>query len=206
MAEVFFFIAAIGAIAGAIGTVSLRNPFYCVLALVFHLLSLAALFLLLRAEFVAASQVIVYAGAVMVLYVFVVAYIGGADQPLAGPAGPGLKVASGLFAGVLFVELAIAVLGSGLKAIDSQGAPYQAGFGTPAEIGTMFLTKFLVAFEVASLLLLVAAVGAVILARRRAGLELTEAVSVGEMMRGETGVLGDAPPETMIEAGGPAQR
>jgi NADH-quinone oxidoreductase subunit J len=206
MAEVFFFIAAIGAIAGAIGTVSLRNPFYSVLALVFHLLSLAALFLLLRAEFVAAAQVIVYAGAVMVLYVFVVAYIGGADQPLAGPAGPGLKVASGLFAGVLFVELAIAVLGSGLKAIDGEGAPYKPGFGTPAEIGTMFLTKFLVAFEVASVLLLVAAVGAVILARRRAGLELTDTLSVGEMMRGETGVLGDVPPETMIEAGGPAQR
>jgi NADH:ubiquinone oxidoreductase subunit 6 (subunit J) len=206
MAAVFFFIAAIGAIAGAIGTVGLRNPFYAVLALVFHLLSLAALFLLLRAEFVAASQVIVYAGAVMVLYVFVVAYIGGDDQPLAGPAGPGLKAASALFAGVLFVELSIAVLGSGLKAIDSKGAPYTPGFGTPAQIGTMFLTKFLIAFEVASLLLLVAAVGAVILARRRSGLELTDTLSVGEAWRGETGVLGDAEPETMIEAAGPAQR
>ena len=91
MAEVFFFLAAIGAIAGAVGTVSLRNPFYAVLALVCHLLSLAALFLLLRAEFVAAAQVVVYAGAVMVLYVFVVAYVGGQDQPLtsggAGAAG-----------------------------------------------------------------------------------------------------------------------
>jgi NADH:ubiquinone oxidoreductase subunit 6 (subunit J) len=206
MAAVFFFIAAIGAIAGAIGTVGLRNPFYSVLSLVFHLLSLAALFLLLRAEFVAASQVIVYAGAVMVLYVFVVAYIGGGDQPLAGPAGPGLKGASALFAGVLFVELSIAVLGSGLKAIDGKGAPYTPGFGTPAEIGTMFLTKFLIAFEIASLLLLVAAVGAVILARRRSGLELTDTLSVGEALRGETGVLGDAEPETMIEAAGPPQR
>ena len=52
------------------------------LALVCHLLSLAALFLLLRAEFVAAAQVVVYAGAVMVLYVFVVAYVGGQDEPL----------------------------------------------------------------------------------------------------------------------------
>ena len=57
--------------------VVLRNPFYCVLALVAHLISLAVLFLLLRAEFVAAVQVVVYAGAVMVLYVFVVAYVGG---------------------------------------------------------------------------------------------------------------------------------
>ena len=56
MAEVFFFLAAIGALAGALGTVALRNPFYSVLALVVHLLSLAALFMLLRAEFVAAAQ------------------------------------------------------------------------------------------------------------------------------------------------------
>ena len=81
MAEVFFFLAAIGALAGAIGTVPLRNPFYTVLALVCHLLSLAALFLLLRAEFLAAAQVIVYVGAVMVLYLFVVAYVGGGDGP-----------------------------------------------------------------------------------------------------------------------------
>src|SRR5688500_19237470 len=100
MAEVFFFLAAIGAIAGAVGTVSLRNPFYSVLALVGHLLSLAALFLLLRAEFVAAAQVVVYAGAVMVLYVFVVAYIGGEDRPLGG-AGRGLTAAGPLFAAAL---------------------------------------------------------------------------------------------------------
>jgi NADH-quinone oxidoreductase subunit J len=201
MAEVFFFIAAIGAVGGAIGTVILRNPFYSVLALVFHLLSLAALFLLLRAEFVAASQVIVYAGAVMVLYVFVVAYIGGDEQPLAGPAGPGLKVASALFAGVLFVELSIAVLGSGLKAIDTDGAPYTAGFGTPAEIGTLFLTKFLIAFEVASLLLLVAAVGAVILARRRTGLEIPGELAVMELLRDQP-KLTDPEPGSMLEAAG----
>ena len=80
MAEVLFFIAALGAIAGAVGVIRLENPFYSVLALVVHLLSLAGLFLLLRAEFVAAAQVVVYAGAVMVLYVFVVAYVGGAEQ------------------------------------------------------------------------------------------------------------------------------
>ena len=89
MAAVFFFIAGIGAICGAVGVVMLRNPFYAVLALVFHLLSLAALFLLLRAQFVAAAQVVVYAGAVMVLYVFVVAYVGGRTEPLRPPVGRG---------------------------------------------------------------------------------------------------------------------
>jgi NADH-quinone oxidoreductase subunit J len=213
MAEVFFFLAAIGAIAGAVGTVSLRNPFYAVLALVGHLLSLAALFLLLRAEFVAAAQVVVYAGAVMVLYVFVVAYVGGQDAPLTSGSG-GLRMVSLVFAGALFAELCIAVLGSGLDALGTEGAGMGAatgeaadtGFGTAAEMGRLFLTKFLVAFEAASLLLLIAAVGAVILARRRSGLEDPREISVADVMRGDAGTRIDAPTESMLEAGGPANR
>jgi NADH:ubiquinone oxidoreductase subunit 6 (subunit J) len=177
VSAVFFFIAAIGALAGAIGVVTLRNPFYSVLSLVFHLICLAALFLLLRAEFVAAAQVIVYAGAVMVLYVFVVAYVGGSGEPTTRSArgapggGTALKILGPLFALALAVELCIACLGTALKGISGKGAPYVAGFGTPAHIGKLFLTTYLFPFEVASLLLLVAAVGAVMLARRRRGLE-----------------------------------
>jgi NADH-quinone oxidoreductase subunit J len=176
---ILFFVAALGAIAGAVGVVSLRDPFYSVLALVAHLLSLAVLFLLLRAEFVAAAQVVVYAGAVMVLYVFVVAYVGGEQESLSdrlrGPAplGRELRLGAGLVGGALLIELFIALLGSGLKAIDGYGAPYSPGpraFGTPAYIGNLLLTRFLLAFEVASFLLLIAAVGAVVLARRRGGL------------------------------------
>jgi len=171
LAAVIFFIAAIGAIAGAAGVVALRNPFYNVLALVGHLISLAALFLLLRAEFVAAAQVVVYAGAVMVLYVFVVAYVGGGDEPLPRTGGSGLRVVATIGCGALLIELFVATLGSGLKAIDSHGAPYISGFGSPGQIGQLFLTKFLFPFEIASILLLVAAIGAVMLARRRRGLE-----------------------------------
>ena len=192
MAEAVFFVASLGALGGAVGVVALSNPFYSVLALVGHLLSLAALFLLLRAEFVAAAQVVVYAGAVMVLYVFVVAYIGGEERPVRG-AGPGFPLGAPVFAGALFVELCIATLGSGLKAIDSEGAGYEAGFGSPAQIGELFLTRFLLSFELASFLLLVAAVGAVVLARRRRGLEDEEdlaadgrrVISVGDLFRPE---------------------
>jgi NADH:ubiquinone oxidoreductase subunit 6 (subunit J) len=205
MAEVLFFIAAIGAVAGAVGTVSLRNPFYAVLALVCHLLALAALFLLLRAEFVAAAQVVVYAGAVMVLYVFVVAYVGGSDEPLTASTGASLRFASILFALALFVELTIALVGTSLSALDSDGAPYEAGFGTPAAVGELFLTRFLVAFELASLLLLIAAVGAVILARRRTGLPEGGEISVADVMRGD-GTLPDAQTGTMIEAAGSRRR
>jgi NADH-quinone oxidoreductase subunit J len=206
MAEVLFFIAAIGAVAGAVGTVALRNPFYAVLALVCHLLALAALFLLLRAEFVAAAQVVVYAGAVMVLYVFVVAYVGGAELPLTGSTGASLRFASILFALALFVELTIALVGTGLSAFETEGPGAPAGFGTPAEVGALFLTRFLVAFEIASLLLLIAAVGAVILARRRAGLSPEGEISVGDVMRRPEVTAGQAQPGTMIEAAGPPQR
>jgi NADH-quinone oxidoreductase subunit J len=171
VSAVLFFIAGLGAIAGAIGVVVVRNPFYAVLSLVSHLLSLAALFLLLRAEFVAAAQVVVYAGAVMVLYVFVVAYVGSSSEPVRPAGGPGLRAGSILFAGALAVELLIAVLGSGLKAIDGRGAQYAPNFGSPAGIGELLLTRFLFPFEAASFLLLIAAVGAVVLARRRGGID-----------------------------------
>jgi NADH-quinone oxidoreductase subunit J len=176
---ILFFIGAIGVIAGAVGVVMLRNPFYSVLALVGHLVSLAVLFLLLRAEFVAAVQVVVYAGAVMVLYVFVVAYVGGEGTSIgerlhgSDSGGRALRVGGVALGGALLVELLIALLGTGLEAVDGYGAGYAPGpasYGTPAYIGKLLLTRFLLAFEVASFLLLIAAVGAVVLARRRGGL------------------------------------
>jgi len=184
MAAIFFFIAAIGAIAGAFGVVLLRNPFYSVLALVSHLISLALLFLLLQAQFVAAAQVVVYAGAVMVLYVFVVAYVGGGVEPPASTGGRSLKLVAIPFALALFVELAIAILGSGLQAIGTRGPNVGPGFGAPREIGELLLTRYLMPFELASFLLLVAAVGAVALARRRRGMEDDPAtVSVTDLFR-----------------------
>jgi NADH-quinone oxidoreductase subunit J len=182
MTEVLFFIAAIGAIAGAVGVVSLQNPFYSVLALVFHLLSLAALFLLMQAQFVAAAQVVVYAGAVMVLYVFVVAYVGAAEAAhFKAPIGGGQRTLAVVFALALFVELAIALLASGVEAIGTDGPTVPFGFGGPEQIGAAFLTKFLLAFEVASYLLLIAAVGAVVLARRRGGIHDEEETRVSAM-------------------------
>ena len=188
MEEILFFLAAIIALGGAVGTVTLPNAFYAVLALVAHLLGLAVLFLLLQAQFVAAAQIVVYAGAVMVLYVFVVSYVGGISSPdlksvAASRALTGLGV---LFGVVIFVELAIGILGSGLSSLGTDGAPLPAGYGTPEQIGELLLTRFLLPFEAASFLLLITAVGAVTLARRRGGIsEAEEArrVSVVEALR-----------------------
>ena len=108
----------------------------------------------------------------MVLYVFVVAYVGGGEE-LRRPARA-LRILGPLFALALAVELCIAMLGSALKGISGKGAPVRPRLRHPAHIGTLFLTTYLFPFEVASLLLLVAAVGAVVLARRRRGLEPDE--------------------------------
>ena len=171
MEAIAFFAGAIGALGGAIAVIALRNPFYSVLALIVHLFSLAGLFLILHAEFVAAAQVVVYAGAVMVLYVFVVAYVGGVQEPAFEPI-PGQQFLAPLLGAALFVELSIAVLGSSLKALEGEGPTIPLGFGSPGAIGRLFLERFLIAFEAASLLLLLAAVGAVVLAGRRRGGDL----------------------------------
>ena len=168
MVAVAFFFGAIGALGSAIAVVVLRNPFYSVLALVVHLVSLAGLFLLLHAEFLAAAQIVVYAGAVVVLYVFVVAYVGGIEEPMWEPL-PGQRILAPLLGIALFIELSIAVLGTGLSSLESRGPEIGNEFGTPADIGTTLLERFLIPFEAASLLLLVAAIGAVALAGRRRG-------------------------------------
>ena len=166
MKEVAFFAGAFGALGGAIAVIALRNPFYSVLALIVHLFSLAVLFLLLTSAFVAAAQVVVYAGAVMVLYVFVVAYVGGGGESAWEPI-PGQQLIAPLLGIALFIELSIAVLSSALLALGSHGPKVGAGFGNPASIGRLLLEKFLLPFEASSILLLLAAVGAIVLAARR---------------------------------------
>src|SRR5215475_14687591 len=183
MEAVIFFIAAIGATVGAVGVVAARNPFYSVLALIAHLFSLAVLFLLLTSAFVAAAQVVVYAGAVMVLYVFVVAYVGGGGESAWEPI-PGQRFLAPLLAIALFIELSIAVLGSALKALETKGPDVPTGFGDPAAIGRLLLEKFLLPFEASSILLLLAAVGAIVLAARR-----SEGGNIADPGRGE----GDTP-------------
>ncbi len=166
MEEVAFFAGAIGALAGAIGVIALRNPFYSVLSLIVHLISLAGLFLILHAEFIAAAQIVVYAGAVMVLYLFVAAYVGAVEESMWEPI-PGQRLVAPLLAAALFVEVSIAVIGTSLKAIENEGPTIQAGFGSPGQIGKLLLERFLIVFEAASMLLLIAAVGAIVLAGRR---------------------------------------
>ncbi len=155
-------LAALALLASGLAVVLFTNPFYSALALIGNLASLAILYLLLDAEFVAAAQVLVYAGAVVVMFLFVIAYLGGrADAPWAG--GPTLQaVAAIAAAGAIALEVIVVIA---LKAEDSLSttADVDGSFGSPAEIGMLFLSDHLLAFEVTSIVLLVAAVGGVIL-------------------------------------------
>ena len=155
-------LAAFACVGTGIAVISFSNPFYSALSLIGNLASLAVLYLLLSAEFVAAAQVLVYAGAVMVMFLFVIAYLGGrADAPWAG--GPSWQAVGAVAASAaLFVEVVVVV---GLKSSGrlSHSAHIGSSYGTPAEIGRLFLTDQLLAFEITSIVLLVAAVGGVIL-------------------------------------------
>src|SRR5438132_10526642 len=138
--------AAFACIASALGVVSFRNPFFSALALIGNLASLAVLYLLLSAEFVAAAQVLVYGGAVMVMFLFVIAYIGPRQEsPWAG--GPSWQALGAvLAAGALLVEIVVVI---GLKASGSlsHSAHIGSSFGSPSEIGRLFLTDHLLPFE-----------------------------------------------------------
>jgi NADH-quinone oxidoreductase subunit J len=155
-------VAAFACLGSAIAVVSFSNPFYSALSLIGNLASLAVLYLLLSAEFVAAAQVLVYAGAVMVMFLFVIGYLGGrADAPWAG--GPSWQTLGAVAASsALFVEV-IVVIGLKTSGRLSHQAPTDSFFGRPYDIGRLFLTDHLLAFEITSIVLLVAAVGGVVL-------------------------------------------
>ena len=155
-----FYVAGAAAIGSAIAVVVQRNPFLAALSLILHLASLAALYLVLQGDFVAVAQLLVYAGAVMVMFLFVIAYLGDrADLDLRrGGIGTGAAALAGL---AIFIETVVvvsdsdSVLGSPAKVADS--------FGSPQTIGRLFLTDHLLAFEAISLILLVGAIAGVVL-------------------------------------------
>ena len=155
-------VAGFACLASGIAVVSFSNPFYSALALIGNLGALAVLYLLVSAEFVAAAQVLVYAGAVMVMFLFVIAYVGPQKEtPWAG--GPRWQtVGAVLAAAAIFLEIVVVL---GLKAGGrlAHAEHVHPSFGSPGWIGRLFLTDHLLAFEITSIVLLVAAVGGVIL-------------------------------------------
>jgi NADH-quinone oxidoreductase subunit J len=151
----------------AAGVIGFRRPIYNALSLVANMLGLAILFLMLNAQFLFAAQVIVYAGAVMVLFVFIIALLNPVSDLTLGRRG-GDWVWGAVF-GVVFAALLVALLyNRGLTGTPGRFTPAVInGVGNVQTIGIALYTKFLFPVEVTSVLLLVAAVGAVYLAMRR---------------------------------------
>jgi NADH-quinone oxidoreductase subunit J len=170
---VVWVVAVFACLGSGAAVISFTNPFYSALALIGNLGALAVLFLLLSAEFVAAAQVLVYAGAVMVMFLFVIAYLGRhADAPWKG--GPSWQaLGATAAAGALLVEIVV-VVGQKASGRLSDEADITRAFGGPQAIGRLFLTDHLLAFEITSIVLLAAAVGGVVLGsevKRREELE-----------------------------------
>jgi NADH-quinone oxidoreductase subunit J len=159
---VVWVVAAFACLGSGAAVISFSNPFYSALALIGNLGSLAVLFLLLSAEFLAAAQVLVYAGAVMVMFLFVIAYLGRhVDAPWAG--GPSWQAIGAIgAAGAILIEVVV-VVGEKTSGRLSDQAEISRGFGGPEEVGRLFLTDHLLAFEITSIVLLAAAVGGVVL-------------------------------------------
>jgi NADH-quinone oxidoreductase subunit J len=165
---VIFYLAGAAALGSAIAVVTQQNPFLAALFLILHLAALATLFLVLQADFLAAAQVLVYAGAVMIMFLFVIAYLGDrADIELRrGSIGAAIAIAAGaaiLIETIIAVSSSSGILGSPAEVTDS--------FGSPARVGETFLTNYQVAFELVSIVLLVGAVAGVVLGAARLGPE-----------------------------------
>ena len=162
MAIAVFFVAAAMAIVGGVGVITFRQPMSSVLSLVVVMIALSILFLLLSAQFVFVVQIIVYAGAVMVLFLFVITLLGPARETGRGR----LRFQAGLSA--LFVLVLFGLIYAMLQGITFR-QPEKADlnvFGTVQSIAVGLFTTYLYPFELTSILLLVAAIGAVYLSRR----------------------------------------
>jgi NADH-quinone oxidoreductase subunit J len=167
VASILFGLFTVMAVACALGTVFHRQPVHCALFLVGVLLSMSGMFILLNAPFIAAIQILVYAGAIMVLFLFVLMMLNvQGERPFLTP-GP-TKGFGILFGFVALAELLWIVLAPGAEDWRPGPAPaLPAGFGSPAAIGRILYTTWLYPFEITSILLLVAVIGAVVLARRK---------------------------------------
>jgi NADH-quinone oxidoreductase subunit J len=150
------------AIGCALAVVAQRNPLYSAISLIGVFISLACLYVMLAAPFIAAVQVIVYAGAIMVLVVFVIMLLNVEEEEHRRPRLRFLVPAAVVLAGVMIAEVAFILVSVRSPASSSTASDV----GLTQSIGSALFTKYLLPFEITSILLLMAIVGAMTLARR----------------------------------------
>jgi len=165
MEKALFIIFAVIAVASALNILIQRNPLYSALSLVGTLISISALYLTLRAQFIAVIQIVVYTGAIMVLFVFVIMLLNTPkDVPMIDKQ-KGLRYLAIPFGAVMLAEAFYVLRGVPNMFLPSENTSVDA-MGTTLSVGTRLFTDYLLPFEVTSVLILMAIVGAMVLARR----------------------------------------
>src|SRR5580658_337739 len=194
----YFYACALLAVLGALGVVFSKNPIRSAMGLLLLILSVAGLFLSLHAQFLAAVQLIVYAGAVVILFLFVIMLLG----PTAVTSDDHTGLWARAFGGSLFALAGLAAIGAVCRAGAGGRPPAALGvpdsaFGGIGAFGDLLFSDALVPFELSSALLMVAVVGAIAVARGRQGertlskseLDETRTVTLGAETGGHSGVF-----------------
>ena len=163
---IFFYLLAAISVLAAIGMVVVKNPVHSAIFLVLTLFNTAGIFVMLGAEFVAAAQVIVYAGAVLVLMLFFLMLVDPEKLPERGGGHPVQRIVGPLLGIILFLEVAAAIANRATFGSAGNATPENIAFvgGSTQAIGNLLFTQFLLPFEVVSLVLLIGVVGAIVLA------------------------------------------
>ena len=165
MEQIAFFVLALLVVASALSVITNRNPVTCAVSLAFNLVAIAGLYMLLDAQFLGLMQVIVYAGAIMVLFLFVIMYLNLGHDPEHG-ATILLRRLIGWIAGALVV-LQGAMLFAGRWALGPTSTEAPPLGGNTQALGQLLYSRFLFPFEITSLVLLVAMVGAIVISKGR---------------------------------------
>jgi len=163
MELIAFFVLALLLIASAIVVITNRNPVSAAVALAFNLVAIAGLYMVLDAQFIGLLQVIVYAGAIMVLILFVIMLLNLREEAKAHPAGTFQRILAPVTALVFAIVIGRAIWSSAPSSFPEK----VEGFGTAASLGQELFARFYYPFEAISLLLVVAMIGAVLLAKRK---------------------------------------
>lgn len=179
LGSIFFWFFALLGILGAVGMISSRNPVYSVLYLIVNFFAIAGLYLTLHAEFLAIVQVVVYAGAILVLFLFVIMLLD-LDRLPSDDLQLNWRRGLGFLAGTGFLTLLILSF-QGLELLPHNQLPKTFTWGKAEPIGKVLFTKYLIAFELISVILLASLIGALVIAREpgKDGKAQTEAEKMG---------------------------
>ena len=168
MLTIFYIFAGLS-IFGALGVLFLKNPIHCALSLVGTFFCLGSIYVMLNAEFVAVIQVLIYAGAIMVLFLFVLMLLSSRDTDMSSNKLTVGKILAVLLSLGLLFQIAFIFTGDKLNLGTKGEYPIEVveEIGSIALIGRLLFTEYILSFEIIAILLLVAVIGAVVIAKRK---------------------------------------